>query len=58
MVIWANHNLRASVKAIQDTSKQIFKQQNLLGLDNIVPVKEIFRLQNEHGLEKDDKKYL
>jgi len=24
LIIWANHNLRASVKAMQDTSKIIF----------------------------------
>ncbi|CAK83598.1 unnamed protein product (macronuclear) [Paramecium tetraurelia] len=58
LAIWANHNLRASVKAMQDTSKQIFERQNLLGLDQIASVKEVFRLQNEKGLEEDDKKYL
>lgn len=26
MVIWANHNLRASVKAMQDTTRTIFKE--------------------------------
>ena len=25
LVIWANHNIRASIKAIQDTSKAIFE---------------------------------
>jgi len=30
MVIWANHNLRASVQAIQDTTRQIFKDQSLV----------------------------
>lgn len=43
MVIWANHNLRSSVKAMQDTTKKIFKNEHLLDLD-IAPVKEIFRL--------------
>ncbi|CAD8093021.1 unnamed protein product [Paramecium sonneborni] len=58
LAIWANHNLRASIKAMQETSKQIFERQNLNGLDNIASVKEVFRLQNEKGLEQDDKKYL
>lgn len=58
MAIWANHNLRACVKAMQETSKQIFRNEHLLGLDNIASVKEVFRLQNEAGLEEDDKKYL
>lgn len=58
MVIWANHNVRAAVKAMQDTTNQIKKTESLLNLPNLVPVKELFRLQNEHGLEKDDQKYL
>ncbi|KAK3083635.1 hypothetical protein FSP39_000546 [Pinctada imbricata] len=59
MVIWANHNLRASVKAIQQTTAQIFKDQSLINVENeIVSVKEIFRLQNDDELVKAEEKYL
>ena len=33
MVIWANHNMRASVKAIQETSAQIYKDQSLINVE-------------------------
>ena len=41
MVIWANHNLRASVKAIQQTTAQIYKDQSLTNVENEVGVSEI-----------------
>ena len=59
MIIWANHNLRASVKAIQQTTKQIYDDQSLINVeDKIVSVKEIFRLQNDKELSEAEKKYL
>ena len=27
MVIWANHNVRSSVQAMKDTTKEIYEQQ-------------------------------
>jgi len=59
LVIWANHNLRASVTAMKETSKKIFDDQNLLGVESkVASVKEIFRLQDQHGLDADDKHFL
>ncbi len=61
MVIWANHNLRASVKAMQDTCKTIYEEQSLVSLEKnktVVPVKEVFRIQGEDELKAADKKYL
>lgn len=59
MVIWANHNLRASINAMQQTSKQIYKDQSLLNVENkIVSVKEVFRLQRDEELVAAEDKYL
>lgn len=59
IAIWANHNLRASVRAMQNTAHQIFKEQKLTNIeDKIVSVSEIFRLQNAEELKKAEKKYL
>ncbi len=59
MVIWANHNLRASVQAMQETTRQIFKDQSLINVEEkIVSVKEVFRLQNDKELSDAEKKYL
>ncbi|MFC5602750.1 phosphoenolpyruvate mutase [Sporosarcina koreensis] len=58
-VIWANHNLRASITAMQDISKQILKDGSLMQVENsIVDVHEIFRLQNAEELQRAEKKYL
>jgi len=58
-ILWANHNMRAAVKAMQDTTAQIFKNQSLVGVEEkIATVKEVFRLQGEEELAKADKKYL
>jgi phosphoenolpyruvate phosphomutase len=59
LVIWANHALRASVKAIQETVAQIYRERSLIAVEpKIVPVKEIFRLQNADELKEAEKRYL
>ncbi len=59
VVIWANHNMRASISAMKDVSKKIFEAQSLVPVEkNIVSVNEVFRLQNNDELVKADKKYL
>ena len=57
-VIWANHLVRASIKAMQDVSRQIFGEETLINIeDKIVSVKEIFRLQNDQELVEAEKRY-
>jgi phosphoenolpyruvate phosphomutase len=59
MVIWANHNVRASIGAMQATTKKIFDDQSLINVeDKVVTVNEIFRLQNADELEAAEDKYL
>lgn len=59
MVIWANHMVRASVEAMQRTASEIMKLRSLTSIEGrIVPVKEIFRLQNAAELLAAEKKYL
>ncbi|XP_062509292.1 phosphoenolpyruvate phosphomutase-like [Corticium candelabrum] len=59
LVIWANHNLRAALQAIQDTTKQIYQDQSLVNVEKkIATVKEIFRLQNDEELVQAEDKYL
>ena len=55
----ANHNLRASIKAMQAVTQKIFKEQTLLNVESeIATVKEVFRLQNDQELVAAEKKYL
>jgi len=59
LIIWANHNLRASVQAMQKVSKQIHDEQTLAGIEKkVITVQEIFRLQNDSELRKAEDKYL
>ena len=59
MVIWANHMLRSSVAAMQKTARTLKEQEHLLSIeDKVVPVSEIFRLQNAAELQEAEERYL
>ena len=59
LAIWANHNLRTSIRSMQKISKQIYDDQSLINVeDNIVPVSEVFRIQGAQELKEAEKKYL
>lgn len=58
-VIWANHNLRAAVDAMQRTTAQIFEDQSLSNVEKkVVSVKEVFRIQDQDELTRAEKEYL
>ncbi len=57
--IWANHQMRMAVTAMQNVTKTIFEEQSLMSVeDKIVSVGELFRLQNDKELEAAEKLYL
>jgi len=59
LVIWANHLLRASIKAMQQTAAQIYQERTISAIEGqVVTVKEIFRLQNAAELEAAEQRYL
>jgi phosphoenolpyruvate phosphomutase len=59
VVIWANHNLRAAISAMQQTTRTIFKERSLRNVeDRVVSVKEVFRLQNADELIEAEERYL
>jgi len=59
LVIWANHNLRASIMSMKEISKKIYEQQSLIQIEKTIPsVDEVFRLQNEEELRVAEEKYL
>ncbi|MEO8356038.1 MAG: phosphoenolpyruvate mutase [Chloroflexota bacterium] len=58
LVIWANHLLRSSIKAMQQTAAQIYEERSISSIEGqVVPVKEIFRLQDAGELEEAEKQY-
>merc|ERR1719272_4664 len=58
-IIWANHSVRASISAMQNTCNRIFREKSILNTeDEVVSVKEIFRLQRQSDLTRDEGRYL
>ncbi len=50
MIIWANHNLRASVNAMQNVTKKIYDNESLLNVEKTVSKKiSIFPLQQKEN---------
>ena len=59
MIIWANHNLRAAIDGMRETSRRILVDQSLIGVeDTIAPVRDVFRLQGNDELEEAEGRYL
>lgn len=59
MAIWANHNMRAAITAMQQTTRTIFQERSLRNIeDRVVSVKEVFRLQNADELIAAEERYL
>jgi phosphoenolpyruvate phosphomutase len=58
-VIWANHNLRAAITAMRETSRRIQREESLIGVENAVAtVKEVFQLAGNAELAEAEKRYL
>jgi phosphoenolpyruvate phosphomutase len=59
VIIWANHLLRANIHAMQQTAARIFNERSLVAVEEeIVPVKEVFRLQEVGELKRAEEYYL
>ncbi|MGA8944170.1 MAG: phosphoenolpyruvate mutase [Thermoactinomyces sp.] len=59
LVIWANHNLRASIDAMKKISQQIFREKSLVRAEKkIATLQEVFRLQRVDELLEAERKYL
>ena len=59
VIIWANHNVRASIAAMREVSRRIQREQHLGGVENeIASVDDIFRLALNDELAEAEKRYL
>jgi len=59
LAIWANHNLRASIAAMRETTARIHRDQSLAGVENtIVSVADVFELQGADELKMAEDRYL
>jgi phosphoenolpyruvate phosphomutase len=58
-VIWANHNLRAAISAMQDVCRRIQSEQSLVGIEGeIASIEEVFRLTGNNELAEAERRYL
>jgi phosphoenolpyruvate phosphomutase len=59
VVIWANHMIRAAASAMQSIAQEVHASQTLVNVeDRIVPVNEIFRLQDADEYSAAERLYL
>jgi phosphoenolpyruvate phosphomutase len=59
IAIWANHNLRASISAMQSLCQRVYTERSVANVeDQIVAVKEVFRLQRADELMQAEERYL
>lgn len=57
-IIWANHSLRASIRAIENLTAHVYRQQSLHGVDEVVAsIEDIFKLTDMDTLLADTKRY-
>jgi len=57
--IWANHTLRAAITAMQETCRQIQRDQSLIHVEgSMVSVQEVFRLAGNDELADAENRYL
>jgi len=59
LVIWANHNMRAAITAMRETTNRIYRDRSLAGVDgSMVKVSEVFELVGNDELADAEKRYL
>ncbi|MEO5337718.1 MAG: phosphoenolpyruvate mutase [Magnetospirillum sp. WYHS-4] len=59
LVIWANHNLRAAISAMRETSRRIQREESLLAVEpNVATLEDVFRLTGDEELADAEKRYL
>ncbi len=59
IAIWANHNMRASITAMRETSRRIYREESIEGVDKeIVKVRDVFELTGNDELSEAEKRYL
>ena len=59
MAIWGNHSIRAAVTAMQEVYRRILADGGIQDVDkDIVPVAEVFRLQDMDQVKDIEGRYL
>jgi len=57
--IWANHLMRASLAAMQETARRLVEERSAIQVEErVAPLGEVFRLQGTEELEQAERRYL
>ncbi|CAA6603702.1 Phosphoenolpyruvate mutase [Rhodospirillaceae bacterium LM-1] len=58
-IIWANHNLRASLAAMREVSLKIRQEESLVGIEgHVANLTDVFDLTGTHEVTEAEKRYL
>lgn len=58
-VIWANHSLRAAIKAMRETAQAIYEEESIAGIEGrVARLKEVFDIAGNAELSDAEKRYL
>jgi phosphoenolpyruvate phosphomutase len=58
-VIWANHSLRAAIQSMQEVCQRLVTEKSLMHVqERVVPLAELFRLQQMDELKEAERRYL
>jgi phosphoenolpyruvate phosphomutase len=59
LVIWANHLMRSSLTAMQNTATRIYRDRNIVAVEeSVAPLSEVFRLQGDEELRIAEERFL
>lgn len=59
LIIWANHNMRAAISAMRETSQKIFENQNLVWAEeNVARLGDVFVIAGNEELSEAEDRYL
>ena len=59
LIIWANHNMRAAISSMRETSRQIYDNQNLIWAEeNVARLGDVFEIAGNDELAKAEATYL
>ncbi len=59
LLIWANHNVRAAIKAMREISRRLYEEQTLITLeDEVAVLGDVFKLAGNEELERSEDRYL
>jgi phosphoenolpyruvate phosphomutase len=59
LIIWANHNMRAAISSMRETSQQIFETQNLIWAEeNVARLGDVFSIAGNEELSEAEDRYL